>query len=81
MSKEIKDFANTVFIIPKINRSQRFKEMLADAELYYTLVQSGRTSDNDIEVANLREKLLEFELKYSNDVAFVAFLKLERLKK
>lgn len=81
MSKEIKDFANRVFIIPEINRSQRFKEMLADAELYYTLVQTGRTSDNDIEVANLREKLLEFELKYSNDVAFVAFLKLEKSKK
>lgn len=80
MNKKIEEFAKTIFIIPEINRSQKFKEMLADAELYYNLIQSGKTSD-DIEIARIRERLLEFDLKYSNDVAFVAFLKLERLKR
>ena len=62
----------------EIPRSIAFIEMEAIAAKYYDLIEKGRTSDNDVEVASLRKQLNELEDKFSEDPAFVALLKSER---
>jgi predicted ATP-binding protein involved in virulence len=59
-------------------RSKQFQEMLDTASLYFELIAKGKNSKNNVEVAELRQKLNELESYYSEDAAFVALLQAER---
>ena len=76
--RSIEDISSNEMGVKEIPRSIAFIEMEAIAAKYYDLIEKGRTSDNDVEVASLRKQLNELEDKFSEDPAFVALLKSER---
>ncbi len=76
--RSIEEIASTEMGVEDIPRSKAFIEMEKVAEQYYDLIESGKTSKNDTETANLRSKLNDLENKFSEDPAFVALLKSER---
>jgi predicted ATP-binding protein involved in virulence len=76
--RSIEEISSTEMGVKEIPRSQTFIEMEAIAAKYYDLIEQGRTSENDAEVAELRNQLNELEDKFSEDPAFVALLKSER---
>lgn len=57
-------------------RSVKFEEMVTSAEEYYQLVKSGE--GNSETAADVKQRLDEIEVEFSDDPAYVAMLKLER---
>jgi predicted ATP-binding protein involved in virulence len=76
--RSIEEIASNEMDVQDVPRSKAFLEMEEVAKKYYDLIAAGKTSENDAEVANLREQLNELEDKFSEDPAFVALLKSER---
>jgi predicted ATP-binding protein involved in virulence len=74
----IEDIAEYEMGVEMPQRSQKFLEMERVASEYFALVAQGKTSQTDKKVAQLRQRLNELENYYSDDPAFVAFLKAER---
>ena len=64
--------------VEDVPRSVQFIEMTDVAAQYYALIDQGKTSKTDAEVAILRQKLNELEERYSDDPSFVGLLKAER---
>lgn len=69
--ESIEDIAETRMGMKQDIRAQRYKEMVEKAEQYYNLVLAHR----DIEAAEVKDELDKLELEYSDDPAYVAFLK------
>ena len=76
--RSIEEISSTEMGVKEVPRSKAFLEMEEVAAKYYNLIEQGKTSDNDAEVAELRNQLNELEDKFSEDPAFVALLKSER---
>lgn len=76
--RSIEEISSTEMGVTEVPRSKAFLEMEEVAAKYYALIEQGKTSDNDAEVASLRNQLNELEDKFSEDPAFVALLKSER---
>ena len=76
--RSIEEISSTEMGVKEVPRSKAFLEMEEVAAKYYDLIEQGKTSDNDAEVAALRNQLNELEDKFSEDPAFVALLKSER---
>lgn len=76
--KSIEEVAANEMGVEDIPRSAGFMEMQHVAEEYYTLINRGKSSDNDLRTRELRNRLNELEERYSDDPAFVAALKVER---
>lgn len=76
--RSIEEIASTEMGVDEMPRSKAFIEMEELAAQYYDLIAQGKTSENDEEVAALRNQLNELEDKFSEDPAFVALLKSER---
>ena len=76
--RSIEEISSTEMGVKEVPRSKAFLEMEEVAAKYYDLIEQGKTSDNDEEVAALRNQLNELEDKFSEDPAFVALLKAER---
>ncbi len=74
----IEDIAEFEMGVEMPQRSHKFLEMERVASEYFALIAKGKTSKTDKEVANLRQQLNELEELYSDDPAFVAFLKAKR---
>ncbi len=74
----IEDVAEIEMGVDDVARSEAFKERVEIATKYYQLINQGKTSDSNTEVAELRQKLNELEERFSDDPTFVATLKLER---
>ncbi len=64
--------------VEDVPRSVQFIEMTDVAAQYYALIDQGKTSKTDAEVAILRQKLNELEERFSDDPSFVGLLKAER---
>ena len=60
-------------------RSEPYKHMLEVAKEYYSLLDSGKPSD-DAQVKKLGKQLDEYELEFSRHPAYVAMLKAGRKK-
>lgn len=77
--KSIEEIAETDMGVPNVERSQRFKDMMNVAEQYYKLLDEGKNSDDDVQVQRIKKELDQLLMRYSEDPAYTAFLKMERL--
>ena len=64
--------------VENVARSEAFKKRVEVAKQYYHLIEQGKTSESDEEVAQLRKTLNALEERFSDDPEFVATLQLER---
>ena len=78
--QSIEDVAENIMGVDLPQQSQRFQKMVAAAEEYYRLIESGSTED-DLEVKALREQLDELEEPFADNPAYIAFLRLQRTAK
>jgi predicted ATP-binding protein involved in virulence len=77
-SKSIEDIAEDQQGVELPQQSQRFLDMKKAAEQYYAVLEEIPPAGED-EKQRLRQQLDELLLPYSDDPAFQAFLKMERL--
>lgn len=74
----IEDVSEIEMGVENVARSEAFNERVEIAAKYFKLINQGKTSKSDAEVAELREQLNKLEERFSDDATFVATLKLER---
>jgi predicted ATP-binding protein involved in virulence len=74
----IEEIAENLMNVPDVERSRLFIEMERNAAEYFDLIAKGKNSDNDLEVAKVKQKLDQMELNYSDDPAYVALMRAER---
>ena len=79
--QSIEDVAENIMGIDLPQQSQRFQQMMAVAEKYYRLIESGSTENDSKKVKTLREQLDELEEPFADDPAYIAFLRLQRTAK
>lgn len=77
-SKSIEDIAEDQQGVEIPQQSQRFLDMEKAAEAYYSALKQIPIASED-EKQHLRQRLDELLIRYSDDPAFQAFLKMERL--
>ncbi|MEH6932737.1 AAA family ATPase [Bacillus sp. JJ783] len=77
VNKSIEDISESVMEIENVQRSEKYKKMYEAAQKYYSLLQEGKQA-SDAEVEKLKNELDEIESLYSDDVAYYAFLQMER---
>ncbi|MEG0261269.1 MAG: AAA family ATPase [Lysinibacillus sp.] len=75
--KSIEDISEVVMDIDNVQRSEKLNQMYKVAQEYYQLINQG-VAEDDSNLKDLKNKLDELESLYSDDVAFYAFLKMER---
>jgi predicted ATP-binding protein involved in virulence len=74
----IEDIADKLMQVPDVERSQKFKQMEAVAAEYFNCIAEGQTEENNQKVLDLKQKLDNLQLEYSDDPAYVALMKAER---
>ena len=74
--KSIEDIAEAVMGVELPQKSERYREMMRAAESYFRLLRSS--GENAAELDAAEQLLNELSVRYSDDPAFQAFLKLER---
>ncbi|HDR4858359.1 AAA family ATPase [Bacillus thuringiensis] len=77
VSKSIEDISENVMDIKGVQRSEKLNDMFKAAQRYYTLLDKG-VNESDPELKKIKAELDEIEALYSSDVAYYAFLKMER---
>lgn len=75
----VEDIAENVQGVDTPNMSSKREEMFKAAEEYYKLLDSAEKEKNNQKLLELKDKLDSIAEKYSDDVAYYAFLKQERL--
>ncbi|MEO5346698.1 MAG: hypothetical protein H7834_10020 [Magnetococcus sp. YQC-9] len=75
VNQSLEDIAETVMGVEVPQRSRRFLEMTAAAELYFRLLRQGESQEA---IDQAEQKLNELSERYSDDPAFVALLRVER---
>jgi len=75
--KSIEDIAEQVMDVEVPQRSERYQEMMAAAKEYYRVLQSGKHAPPD-QVEALKRRLDELSAPFSDNVAYHAFLEMER---
>ncbi len=75
----IEEIAENLMDVPDVERSNLFKEMEAKASEYFDLISQGVNSTSRAKILEIKNKLDEIELNFSNDPAYVALIKAERL--
>ncbi|MGG2093972.1 AAA family ATPase [Bacillus sp. S13(2024)] len=78
VNRSIEDITENVMEIKDVQRSDKLNEMYRMAKEYYSLLQQGKEA-SDKEVLKLKARLDDIEALYSKDVAYYAFLKMERM--
>lgn len=76
--KSIEDITETVQGVDNVQRSERFVKMMEAAKAYYGVLQQAKAADSE-EVVALKRKLDELIAPFSDDVAYYAFLEMERM--
>jgi predicted ATP-binding protein involved in virulence len=77
--KSIEDISEKVMGVEMPQKSERYLDMMKAAEEYFTILQSPAGTPAEIEAAERR--LNELSVPFSDDPAFQALLKLERIAK
>ena len=75
-NKSIEDIAETVMGVDVPQKSERYRDMMRAAETYFRLLRSS--GENAAELAAAEQLLNKLSVRYSDDPAFQALLKLER---
>ncbi|WP_281883488.1 AAA family ATPase [Paenibacillus sp. YYML68] len=78
VNKSIEDISESAMGIDGVQRSDKLNEMYKVAQVYYSLLEKGKGATGK-EIEELKRKLDELESLYSSDVAYYAFLEMERL--
>jgi len=76
--ESIEDIAEDIMDVEMPQKSRRYIEMVRVAEDYYRILDKGRESDNDKAIEKIKARLDELTMPFSDDPAFMAFLKLKR---
>ncbi|WP_223592641.1 AAA family ATPase [Neobacillus bataviensis] len=77
VNRSIEDIAESVMEIKNVQRSEKLNKMFKIAQQYYSLLQEGKKA-SDFKVEQLKIELDQLEALYSTDVAYYAFLQMER---
>lgn len=78
VNKSIEDISESAMGIEGVQRSEKLNEMYRVAKLYYSLLEQGKNASGK-ELEELKQQLDALESLYSSDVAYYAFLEMERL--
>jgi predicted ATP-binding protein involved in virulence len=78
-NQSIEDIAEELMGIEMPQKSRRYVEMMEVAEKYYKLLEEGKSAETDSELKKIKYRLDKLLIPYSDDSAFQAFLKLERI--
>ena len=76
--KSIEDVVENVMGVELPQRSERYRRMMAAAERYYRVLQRAKGASAE-EQERLKAELDELAAPFSDDVAYQAFLKMERI--
>lgn len=76
--KSIEDIVETIMDVPLPQRSQRYQEMYDAAKEYYSLLEDGKNA-TDNEKNEIKLKLDKLTAPFSDNVAYHAFLEMERV--
>ena len=77
-NRSIEDIVEDVMKVEVPQRSHRYQQMYDAAKEYYALLQRGREA-NDGELERIKRKLDELSAPFSDNVAYHAFLEMERI--
>jgi predicted ATP-binding protein involved in virulence len=77
----VEDIAEDIQDVDTPNMSSKREEMFELAEKYYRLLDQSEENKNIEELQRLKDQLNTIEEMYSDDVAYYAFLKQERLSR
>ena len=77
--KSIEDIAENVMGVEMPQKSQRYQDMMAAAEDYFALLRRN-PAPTDEELKEAEQRLNEAAIPFSDDPAFHAYLKLERVR-
>ncbi len=75
--KSIEDIAENVMGVEMPQKSERYLEMMEAAEEYYRVLQEAKDASPE-RIEELKARLDELTIPYSDDPAYQAFLKMER---
>jgi len=75
--KSIEDITEGVMGIPMPQKSERYQQMMEVAEEYYRTLARAK-SENDPNLEEIKKRLDELSIPFSDDPAFTAFLKFQR---
>jgi predicted ATP-binding protein involved in virulence len=74
----IEDIAEDIMDVPIPQKSKRYKDMMKTAEQYYILLEQGKSVETDDDLKIIKNELDKLLIRFSDDPAFQAFLKMER---
>jgi len=77
-NKNIEYITENVMHVPHPYRNERYQQMMETAERYYQMLENANNTSPE-ELEKLKTELDELIEPYSDDVAYHAFLKMERL--
>lgn len=77
-NRSIEDIVEEIMGVPVPQRSSRYMDMYEAAKRYYGVLQEANTADG-AEKEKLKRKLDELSAPYSDNVAYHAFLEMERM--
>lgn len=77
-SRSIEDIAEAVMGVDMPQRSRRHEEMMEAAREYFAALEEAEGTRNPERIEVLKRRLDELSAPFSDDVAFTAFLELER---
>ncbi|MCP4158281.1 MAG: AAA family ATPase [bacterium] len=74
----IEDITEDIMGVHMPQQSKRYQEMTKVAEKYYKLLDEGKSSENDNQLKEIKHRLDELLIPYSDDPAFTTYLKMKR---
>lgn len=77
-NRSIEDIVEEIMGIPVPQRSERYQQMYKVAQEYYRILQEAKNVE-DAQKEQLKQRLDELSAPYSDNVAYHAFLEMERI--
>jgi len=77
INKSIEDITEQAMGVEGVQRSEKLNEMYSVAKEYYLLLKKGQEASED-DLKEIKNELDRLEGLYSSDVAYYAFLEMER---
>jgi predicted ATP-binding protein involved in virulence len=77
-NRPLEDIVEEIMNVPVPQRCDRYQQMYEAAKAYYLILQESKTADEN-QKQQLKRKLDELSAPYSDNVAYHAFLEMERM--
>jgi predicted ATP-binding protein involved in virulence len=78
-NRSIEDITEEIMGVEVPQRSYRYKQMYDTAKEYYKLLEEAKHADNKVELETVKNKLDALSAPFSENVAYHAFLEMERI--